>query len=86
MLCDGAKSGCSLKVVSSADAAIRSAYMAANHYGITDVEGFVGKTAEDTIKNLGRISNVGMPWNKAVPPMKKPGSDAGAACGSGKCG
>jgi len=60
MLCDGAKSGCSLKVVSSADAAIRSAYMAANHYGITDVEGFVGKTAEDTIKNLGRISNVGM--------------------------
>lgn len=60
MLCDGAKSGCALKVVSSTDSAIRSAYMAINDYGITEVEGFVGRTAEDTIRNLGNISNVGM--------------------------
>jgi len=60
MLCDGAKSGCALKVVSSADAAIRSAYMGIHHYGITEQEGFVGKTAEATIRNLGRISTVGM--------------------------
>lgn len=60
MLCDGAKSGCALKVVSSTDAAIRSAYMAIHDYGITEVEGFVGRTAEETIQNLGSISSVGM--------------------------
>jgi len=60
MLCDGAKSGCALKVVSSTDSAIRSAYMAMNHYGITAQEGFVGRSAEETIQNLGRISSVGM--------------------------
>ncbi|MCX5794850.1 MAG: L-serine ammonia-lyase, iron-sulfur-dependent, subunit alpha [Elusimicrobia bacterium] len=60
MLCDGAKSGCALKVVSSTDCAIRSAYMGINHYGITEQEGFVGRSAEETIRNLGRISSVGM--------------------------
>jgi len=60
MLCDGAKSGCALKVVSSTDAAIRAAYLGINHHGITNKEGFVGITAEDTIKNLGRITLVGM--------------------------
>lgn len=60
MLCDGAKSGCALKVVSSTDAAIRAAYMAVHDYGITEVEGFVGRTAEETIQNLGSISSVGM--------------------------
>jgi L-cysteine desulfidase len=60
MLCDGAKSGCALKVVSSTDAAIRAAYMALNDHGITSVEGFVGRTAEETIRNLSRISEIGM--------------------------
>jgi L-cysteine desulfidase len=60
MLCDGAKGGCALKVVSSADAAIRSAYMAINDHGITEAEGFVGKTAEETIRNLSQISEIGM--------------------------
>lgn len=66
MLCDGAKSGCALKVVSSTDAAIRAAYMAVHDYGITEVEGFVGRTAEETIQNLGNISSVGM---RRVDPM-----------------
>lgn len=60
MLCDGAKGGCALKVVSSTESAIRSAYMALNHYGITSIEGFVGSTAEETIRNLSRISEIGM--------------------------
>lgn len=60
MLCDGAKGGCALKVASSADSAIRSAYMALNDYGITEKEGFVGKTAEETIKNLSAIGKEGM--------------------------
>ncbi len=60
MLCDGAKGGCALKVVSSSNAAIRSAYMALNDHGITEKEGFVGKTAEETIYNLSRVSEIGM--------------------------
>ena len=60
MLCDGAKGGCALKVASSADSAIRSAYMAMNNHGITFSDGFVGKTAEETILHLSEISSLGM--------------------------
>jgi len=60
MLCDGAKGGCALKVASATDSAIRSAYMAMDSYGISHLEGFVGKTAEETIRNLGKISILGM--------------------------
>jgi L-cysteine desulfidase len=60
MLCDGAKSGCALKVASSADSAIRAAWMALNNEGITEAEGFIGNSAEATIKNIARISSLGM--------------------------
>ncbi len=60
MLCDGAKSGCALKVASSADSAIRAAWMASHGEGITETEGFIGRSAEDTIKNIARISSSGM--------------------------
>ncbi|MFC1822617.1 serine dehydratase subunit alpha family protein [Thermodesulfobacteriota bacterium] len=60
MLCDGAKAGCALKVASSTDSAIRAAYMALNNHGITKTDGFVGKTAEETIYNLSKISKIGM--------------------------
>ena len=60
MLCDGAKGGCALKVVSSTDSAIRAAYMALNDHGIRETEGFVGRTAEETIRYFSRISRVGM--------------------------
>jgi len=59
-LCDGAKSGCALKVASSSDSAIRAAYMAINGEGISEFEGFIGKTAEETIKNIALISKTGM--------------------------
>jgi L-cysteine desulfidase len=60
MLCDGAKGGCALKVVSSTESVIRAAYMALNGHGITEEEGFVGRSAEETIKNMSRISEIGM--------------------------
>lgn len=60
MLCDGAKGGCALKVVSSTDASIRAAYMALSGHGITEEEGFVGSCAEETIRNLSRITDLGM--------------------------
>jgi L-cysteine desulfidase len=60
MLCDGAKEGCALKVASSTSSAIRAAHMALNNHGISHVEGFVGVTVEETIRNLGRIGLIGM--------------------------
>ena len=60
MLCDGAKGGCALKVASSTDSAIRSAYMALNNHGISQTEGYVGKSAEETICHLSEISILGM--------------------------
>ncbi len=60
MLCDGAKSGCSLKVASSTDSAILSAYMAIHDHGIDVTEGFVGNCAEETIWNLSTIGKTGM--------------------------
>jgi L-cysteine desulfidase/predicted Fe-Mo cluster-binding NifX family protein len=60
MLCDGAKGGCALKVASSTDSAIRAAYMAINGHGISEKEGFVGRSAEETIRNLSKISELGM--------------------------
>ena len=44
----------------STDSAIRSAYMALNNHGITAVEGFVAKTAEETIHDLNKSSKIGM--------------------------
>ena len=61
MLCDGAKGGCALKVATATDSAIRCAYMALDNYGISHLEGFVGKTAEETIYNLSKISILSMP-------------------------
>ena len=60
MLCDGAKSGCALKVASSTDSSILAAYMAIHHHGINESEGFVGRTAEETIWNLSTIGRMGM--------------------------
>lgn len=60
MFCDGAKGSCAFKVVTSTDAVIRSAFMAMNDYGICQTEGFAGKSVEETIWNLGKISRQGM--------------------------
>ena len=49
-----------LKVVSSTESAVRAAYMALHSHGITEEEGFVGRSAEVTIKNMSRIGEIGM--------------------------
>ena len=60
MICDGAKPGCAMKAVSSVDAALRSGFMALEGFGLDAHDGVVGRTAEDTIRNLGRITLEGM--------------------------
>jgi len=60
MFCDGAKDSCALKVASSCDSAIRSAMLAINNWATSPLEGFSEVSLENTIKNLARLSIVGM--------------------------
>jgi len=60
LVCDGAKPGCAMKTVTSVDAAMRAAFMAVEGYGLSDDDGMIGRTAEDSIRNLGRLSLNGM--------------------------
>ncbi|MBE6333986.1 MAG: serine dehydratase subunit alpha family protein [Bacteroidales bacterium] len=59
MICDGAKSGCALKVYSGVSAAVQAALLAMQ--GIqTFNSGIVDAEVENTIKNVGIIGSVGM--------------------------
>lgn len=60
MICDGAKTGCALKLATSASAAVQSAILATNEAIVPSCTGIVGKNAEQTIENLSRLSNEGM--------------------------
>ncbi|MEG2204837.1 MAG: L-serine ammonia-lyase, iron-sulfur-dependent, subunit alpha, partial [Oscillospiraceae bacterium] len=60
MICDGAKLGCSYKLSIAVDAAVDAAGMALQGLEIPSDNGILGATAEQTIQNLARISNVGM--------------------------
>ena len=60
LICDGAKPGCSMKTVTSVDAAMRAAFMAIDGFGLSVDDGIVGRTAEKSIRNLGRLTLEGM--------------------------
>jgi len=60
IICDGAKSSCSMKVSTAAAAAIKAALLAMNHIRVSASEGIVGETADATIANLGELSREGM--------------------------
>lgn len=60
MICDGAKVGCALKLASSSAAAVLAALLAADSVTISADNGVVGSSLEETIRNIGRVSNPGM--------------------------
>jgi L-cysteine desulfidase len=60
IICDGAKSGCSMKIVTGADTAMRSAFMALAGYGVSVDDGVIGSSVEESIRNLSKISLEGM--------------------------
>jgi L-cysteine desulfidase len=60
LLCDGAKPGCAMKTLTSVDSAIRSALMALKGFGLSADDGLVGRTVEDSLRNLGQITLEGM--------------------------
>ena len=60
MICDGAKLGCSYKLTISVDSAVDASNMALKNIFVPLDNGILGETAELTIKNLAKISNLGM--------------------------
>lgn len=60
IICDGAKPGCSMKIMSGAETAMRSAFMALSGYGLSSDDGVLGRSPEESINNISRISLQGM--------------------------
>lgn len=60
MICDGAKSGCAVKLASAASAAVQSAIIANQNCFVPQKNGIVGSTVEQSIQNLGKVSDKGM--------------------------
>ena len=56
MICDGAKGSCSYKVATAACEAYYQALMAKNNISIENFDGIIGHDAEESIRNLGIIS------------------------------
>lgn len=55
IICDGAKEGCALKLTTAASVAILSAFLALQGIEVHSDNGIVAETAEETIRNIGRI-------------------------------
>lgn len=60
MICDGGNYGCALKAVTAANTAVMSAIFALNDTTIPSNYGIIGSTAENTMKNMGKIASPGM--------------------------
>lgn len=60
MVCDGAKTGCALKVSSGVASAVQSAVLAMENYCISQNDGIIDSDIEQTIKNLAEVGSLGM--------------------------
>lgn len=60
MVCDGAKSSCAAKISTALYSALLGYELAKQEKGFCPGEGIVGKTAEETIANIGRMAAEGM--------------------------
>ena len=60
MICDGGNQGCTMKAVAALETALRSVDFALDNVHIDNIHGILGKTAEDTMKNIGLIASPGM--------------------------
>jgi len=60
IICDGGNFGCALKTSTGASSAIRAAQLSSLGIAIPAGSGIIGKTIEETIKNIGIVSSPGM--------------------------
>lgn len=66
MICDGGKVGCALKLSTAAATAVDCAQLALQGIVIPADNGILADSVEDTIRNLGQVSNPGMVHTDAV--------------------
>lgn len=60
IICDGAKAGCALKLSTAASSAVRNALLAKKGNYPETMNGIVSLDVDQTIRNLGKVSNIGM--------------------------
>ena len=60
LICDGAKNGCALKLATAASIGAHSSILAFNDSIISPRDGIVGRTVEESIRNLGVVGEKGM--------------------------
>jgi L-cysteine desulfidase len=60
LICDGAKASCAFKIATGIYAAFDSAMLALDRRVFNPADGIVSKNIEETIKNIGRLSQEGM--------------------------
>ncbi|MBN2899495.1 MAG: serine dehydratase subunit alpha family protein [Clostridia bacterium] len=60
LICDGAKNGCALKLATAASMGIHSAFLSQSGAIIAKRDGIVGRTVEESIRNLGVVGEQGM--------------------------
>jgi len=60
VICDGAKTGCALKVGEAVASAVKSALLSLQGTVVRPQDGFIGPSPEDTIRHLGALSRQGL--------------------------
>lgn len=60
IICDGAKSGCALKLATAAGTAVQAALFSLHGVNVHDTDGIIGNSAEKTMQNIGTLSTQGM--------------------------
>ena len=60
VLCDGAKTGCALKLATAAGSAIQAALLATRQVTAPVQDGILGQTLDQSVANLGRLCRQGM--------------------------
>jgi len=60
VICDGAKASCAMKIANGVYSAFDSSMLAMNAKVLSSGDGIIGKDVEETINNIGILSQVGM--------------------------
>ena len=66
MICDGAKYGCALKVATAVDATFQSALLALNGKEAPYTNGVLGKSAEESIRNMSGVIRSMTPVDRTI--------------------
>lgn len=60
IICDGAKTGCALKLATAAGTAVQAALFSLHGVNVQDTDGIIGQSSEDTMRNMGTLATQGM--------------------------